>query len=401
MKRTVLLVLSSILIATCASQNTNKVANAAPTAASYVADSKTIPVGVIPSAIVHDAVRIKDLELSIDYPAKDGPYPVIIFSPGYGSSNLTYVGTSSFWASHGYVVMKPKHADAGALRPAENEMPGERPEQRREGRRDRRQQNADQPPQPRVCHPNPAEVWDGQTPADWQNRVADIRLILDNLGKLVEQYPELKPRLDATKIGVGGHSYGAFTALLVGGVRTFNAAGAPATYADPRVKAVVAMSPPGPGPSHGLTNQSWADLRLPVLFLTGTRDFGATESEDLPWRKQAFELAPTGDKWFVSLNGVSAASFTGRVADVITYDTALPPSAYPGNRPVPGGAPPQYTPPPDSRRGTGISFGQQNLINAVRIMSLAFWDTYLKNATAGREYLSKLKDRGDAEVLSK
>jgi hypothetical protein len=160
------------------------------------------------------------------------------------------------------------------------------------------------------------------------------------------------------------------------------------------------MAPPGPGASRGLTNQSFSDLRLPVLFLSGSQDYGAVETENPAWRRQAFELSPAGDKWFVSLNGAGAAAFTGRMADVMPYYEPSMPDYYPGSRPP--GTNPAYVPPPqDSRRGATISFGQQNLFNSVRAMSLAFWDAYLKNLPSGREYLSRMKDRGDAEVLSK
>lgn len=399
MKRTVFLLLSSIVLGACASQKTPP-AGSMPTAASYALDAKTMPVGAIPSAILHDSTRNKDLELSIEYPTKEGPYPVIIFSPGYGYSNLNYVGTSAYWTSHGYVVIKPKHADAGSVKGEETPL-GTTPERRGEERRDRRRRAQETPQQPPVFRANPAEQWDKLTPADWQNRAADIRLIIDSLPKLMDQYPEIKPRVDATKIGVGGHSYGAFAALLVGGARTFNAAGAPVSYADPRVKAVVAMSPPGPSASRGLTSQSFADLRLPVLFITGSQDFGTAESENAAWRRQAYELSPAGDKWFVSLNGAGAAAFTGRMADVMPYYEPVyqSPDYYP--HPGSPGTNPAYVPPQEQRRGAAVSYPQMNLVNAVKTMSLAFWDAYLKNAPAARDYLSKLKERGDAEVLVK
>jgi hypothetical protein len=37
----------------------------------------------------------------------------------------------------------------------------------------------------------------------------------------------------------------------------------------------------------------------------------------------------------------------------------------------------------------------------VRTLSLAFWDAYLKNDKAGRDYLDKLKNRGDVQVQIK
>ena len=37
----------------------------------------------------------------------------------------------------------------------------------------------------------------------------------------------------------------------------------------------------------------------------------------------------------------------------------------------------------------------------IKQSSLAFWDAYLKNDNAGREYLDKLRLRGDVQVESK
>jgi len=49
---------------------------------SYGFDMGSSPVGVIPSAILHDGARNKNLEVSIDYPTRGtGPFPIIIFSP--------------------------------------------------------------------------------------------------------------------------------------------------------------------------------------------------------------------------------------------------------------------------------------------------------------------------------
>lgn len=386
MKRSLLL--SALFLAACASgsDKSQQTGSTPPAANPYSMESKTIPVGVIPAAVLHDSQRNKDLEMSIEYPTHEGPYPVVIFSPGYGSSRSDYVGLSAYWASHGYVVIKPSHADAGTLR----ETTRERVEEQRPQGRERRQRPTAQPQQPAVFRPDPAEMWQTQKPEDWRNRVADITFIIDSLPKLVEQYPEIKERVDANRIGVGGHSYGAFTALLIGGLRASNV-----SLADPRVKAIEAMSPPGPSSDRGLTNESWANLRIPTLFLTGSRDFGATESEDVAWRKQGYELSPPGDKWFVSIAGAGHSSFTGRLGEPLFAPNQ--PAPYPTNRPPIGGAYPQQQP-MRTQPGAAPFLGQTT---TVRTISLAFWDAYLKNDSAGREYLNKLKIRGDVQVDSK
>jgi dienelactone hydrolase len=388
MKR--LLFLPALFLAACASgpDKSQSATSTAPATNPYSLESKTIPVGVIPAAVLYDSQRNKDLEMSIEYPTREGPYPVVIFSPNYGSSRSDYVGLTAFWTSHGYVVIKPSHADSGALRETTPERVEEQPPQGRE----RRQRPSPQPQQPVAFRADPAEMWQTQRPDDWRNRVADITFIIDSLPKLIEQYPEIKDRVDATRIGVGGHSYGAFTALLIGGMKANNM-----SFADLRVKAIEAMSPPGPSRERGLTNDSWTNLRSPTLFLTGSRDFGASEAEDAAWRRQAYELSFGGDKWFVSIAGAGHAAFTGRFGEPL-FATNPPLQPYPTSRPPVGGNYPQAQPPPSQRGVAQFSLGATT---TVRTISLAFWDAYLKNDNAGREYLEKLKTRGDVQVASK
>src|SRR5690242_3909289 len=94
----------------------------------YMTAETPFPVGAIPSATLHDAQRNKDLTMAIEYPTRGGPYPVIVFSHGYGSSSEGYVALTEYWTGHGYVVIKPSHADANALR----KILADRREQRRQ-----------------------------------------------------------------------------------------------------------------------------------------------------------------------------------------------------------------------------------------------------------------------------
>ena len=388
MKRSLIVI--AILLAACAS-NDKPDPNAAPVITNpySLGDGTTIPVGAIPAAMLHDAQRNKDIELSIEYPTKGGPYPVLIFSPEYGGSRASYVALSAFWAGHGYVVMKPSHADAGATRAAMDRLMEERraEQMNRGGRRGGDRQQTSQQQQPGTFRPDPSQGWESaQTSQDWQNRVADVRFIIDSLPRLIEQYPEIKERVDATKIGVGGHSYGALTAMMT-------------AETDARLKAVEAMSPPGPLPERGLTRESFAATRVPALFLTGSRDFGATQTEDATWRKQAFDLSAPGDKWYVSIQGAGRSAFTGNVGDFGGYQPSQPGDMpYPTNRPPIGGAYPQQQPMP--RNNVPIVMGGA-ASGTVRTLSLAFWDAYLKNDNAGRDYLNKLKNRGDVQMETK
>jgi predicted dienelactone hydrolase len=325
----------------------------------YAGEAGESPVGVIPEGVVRDAERGKDVLFSVDYPTRPGTYPLILFSHGFGATRQTYVGLAAHWASQGYVVIRAAHADSGRLQLS-----------------------------------NVQQAWKDQTPADWRNRVRDVTAIIDGLDRIEETYPELKGKIDRTKIGVSGHSYGAFTAMLIGGARTYPGA---TSYADPRVKAVVAMSPQGASETFGLTTESWTEVRTPTLFMTGTMDRGMAEDETPEWRRQAFELAPAGDKWLVVFEGATHGSFTGRIGPSVAgsqMDENRPPIG-PDRRPV--GTVPETRANRESNAGLRI----RGIFSNIKGISLAFFDTYLKGEAEGRTALEGAAGRGGVELVKK
>ncbi|HEX2061257.1 MAG TPA: hypothetical protein VHK90_10990 [Thermoanaerobaculia bacterium] len=334
----------------------------------YSGQAGESPVGIIPEGVLRDATRGKDVLMTVEYPTRTTGNPLIIFSHAYASSHRDYVGLSAHWASQGYVVIKPSHADAArTLRGVDDQ-------------------------------------WQSQTPADWRERVRDITFILDSLDQLERTYPELQGKIDRTKIGVGGHSYGAFTASLVAGVRTFPGG---TSYADPRVKALLVMAPQGPDESRGLTRESWTELRVPTLFMTGGEDQGASESQTPEWRRQAFELSPAGDKWLVVIAGARHGSFTGRMSAMMP----TVPREEVDHRPVIGDPrddprrnpinEPERTDPRRPGRESMGALRERGLFNNIKVISLAFWDAYLRGDAEGRTVLENAGSRGGIELVKK
>src|SRR5713101_6708602 len=228
-----------LILAACSSSTPNQSAMAPVTLSigNYSADMGPSPVGVIPAATLHDAERNKDVEVSIEYPTRGGPFPVIVFSHGYGSSDPGYEPLISYWTSYGYVCIRPAHADAAAQRDIIREAL-ERPAPRSQSRQ--RGITVEPNVQPR----NTMEaIWDKEREPQWRDRVLDVKLVLDSLADLEQRFPELRGKMDRNQIGVGGHSYGAFTAMLISGARTFS--NPPLSMADPRVRAALVMSPQG------------------------------------------------------------------------------------------------------------------------------------------------------------
>ena len=193
--------------------------------------------------VLHDAARHTNIPLKIYYPDAAGRFPIIVFSHGALASKDAYSGLGKYWASFGFVSIHPSHADSmadsgfrGTLRQAIGD------------------------------------------PRAWENRPRDVSFVLDALTHVASFAPQLAGSLDLGHIGVAGHSFGAYTAALIGGT-TIQLPGrqGPQSFADGRVAAVVLLSPQGEG-CLGLTAASWDDLRLPMLLMYGSRDFGPFET---------------------------------------------------------------------------------------------------------------------------
>lgn len=355
MTRTALLASCLLLLVSCGSSS-DPDESPAPipgVTGRYGEETGTSPVGSIPDVVLTDSARNRDLRLTIEYPTRGGAHPVIIFSHGFGGSNRGYVGLSSYWASFGYVVIKPTHADSGRLRDLQAA----------------------------------SDIWESQTANDWRERVRDVTFLIDSFDRIETEFPELKGKIDRNRVGVGGHSYGAHTAMLAGGARTFPGN---TSYADPRVKAIVAMSPQGPSDTRGFTTESWRELRVPALFMTGSADTGVTESENADWRRQAYELSPAGDKWFVNIDGATHASFSGRMNEP-SPEIRRQIDPYGNERRV-----------MTRDRAQGAFLRQRTVFHSIRSLALAFWDTYLRSdQAAGKEFLERADQRDDVVVVHK
>src|SRR5689334_14120324 len=258
--RKLLIALAALAVAACASDQTKT----PEASAASPKEGGLSPVGVIPTTLLHDAQRNRDLDVSIDYPTRGGPAPVIIFSHTYGTSNRIYEAVVANWVGHGYVVIRPAHADAdaGAIRAPQRDVsaPPPQPERRSRGNRNDGDKNADKnaKPQPPPFRPPLDEaIWDKQREPQWRDRARDISLVIDSLPGLEEKFPELKGKIDRTKIGVAGHAYGAFTALLLAGMKPGSL-----SVTDSRVTAVLAMSPEGVSSSRDLTAESYRDIKI-------------------------------------------------------------------------------------------------------------------------------------------
>ena len=293
-------------------------------------ESGRFEIGAVENLLLHDDKREKDLQLRVTYPRGGGRHPLIVWSHGAGGSKDNYQPLVTHWASHGYVVIQPTHSDSRAL---------------------------------------DVKRGDATRFQDWPSRPADVSFVLDSLDALEKQVPALAGHIERSAIGVGGHSFGANTAQLIGGAKAFPARSRiERNFADTRVAAVMLLS--GQGIGEMLRKESWQDLRRPMFVMTGSADGPTRTGQPAEWRKQPYELSPPGDKYLVWVEGLDHGF---------------------------GGI-------------TGVSLNPRNKPNAdhvawTRYVTLAFWESYLRQHDAARAWLRSdglaTMSRGAATVAYK
>ncbi|MEW6186200.1 MAG: hypothetical protein AB1585_10730, partial [Thermodesulfobacteriota bacterium] len=177
----------------------------------------------IDDLVLIDPTRQREIPLKIYYPQNPpGPAPILLLSHGMGGSKTSSNWMGRYLASHGYICIFLTHfgSDNSLLDFSKGI-----------------QENVEKLFQ---------AFWGMK---DTLDRPQDIIFVLDSLQKIESSRPVLKGKMDLKKIGLAGHSFGAFTALSVAGgyaepVRLIYGR----TFDDPRPLAFLALSPPGTPP---------------------------------------------------------------------------------------------------------------------------------------------------------
>ncbi|HTC66684.1 MAG TPA: hypothetical protein VK685_06095 [Candidatus Acidoferrum sp.] len=289
----------------------------------YKLETGPLAVTEVAGLVLHDEKRNKDVRVRIFYPVMASKYPVIIFSHGAGGSDTCCESLTRHWATYGYITLQPIHEDSVAQRRSNGDENGHFPQAVREALKN---------------------------PALWESRPRDISFLLDSLAGLQKRVAGLNGKVDASRIGVAGHSMGAYTAEVIGGALV-DLPGRPGqNFSDPRAQAILCLSPQGPG-QFGLTAHSFSNISLPFMGITGSLDNLGTLA-NVAWHKIPFERSQPGDNYEVLIQGASHMSF-------ITAETV------------------------NSARSSQAAA----ILGYTNSASLAFWDAYLKNDPAAKKFL--------------
>lgn len=183
-------------------------------------------------------------------------------------------------------------------------------------------------------------------------RIGDVRFVIDQILRRSAAGEDAFANADPVKLGMSGHSFGAQTTLAVIGQKSpINGA---QSALDHRITAAIAFSPN----ARNKTNLplQFGDITLPAFSITGSEDGSilgdGTRPED---RRKPFEYMPEGQKYLAVFDGGDHMVFGGH------------------------GFGPRR---PETARDRQIQFG-------VMAGTLAFWNVYLKQDSAAREWLAE------------
>lgn len=213
--------------------------------------------------------------------------PIIVLSHGAGGDWDTHYAQARHLASHGYAVLSLEHVGSNRARMAQ----GFRPMQNLEA----------------MIH-DAGEVF---------ARPRDVSFAIDCAEEWNRTHEKLRGRLDLQRVGVMGHSFGAFTTMVVCGMRPAlewlkprvePGRGLGPELRDSRVKCGVALSPQGVGEPFFI-RESFGSLKVPLLGISGTQD---RQQNGLPAvnRREAFALWPPGSHKFIWLADATHLDFT-------------------------------------------------------------------------------------------
>ncbi|MCE5303543.1 MAG: hypothetical protein LLF97_10605 [Planctomycetaceae bacterium] len=266
-----------------------------------------------------DVQRNRDVPARIYYPTggdRSQKFPVILLSTGLGQSRSDCDYLGRHWARCGYVSVHVQHL------------------------------GSDSAVRQKTLRPRKELREAFYSPQNIQDRPVDVLFVLAELDAMQREGVVPIDRCDLSRIGLSGHDFGAQTVLGVAG----QVLPGYVSYAEPRVKAVVAMGAPVPLGQVPL-DIAFADMASPCLYITGTADNSIVATTQANQRRLPFDHAAGPDQFLITFFG----------SDHLVYS---------GNRRGPAAA-------------NDVAY--QRLIAEC---STAFWDAYLKGNAGARAWVT-------------
>jgi len=227
-----------------------------------------------------DATRNRILPVKIYRPLLfQEKCPVIIFSHGLGGSNEKCAYLGQAWASQGFISVHVQH-------PGLDEQVWKRKIRPIKELKD-------------VYH----QHWSGRTQAE------DLRFVLDRLDDLAASGTSVGQHLDRTRVGVAGYDLGGLAAMLLAGQLPPDQG---SSLHDPRVKAIVVMSPPV-ADQVTFAPMSYGAMSTPALFFTGTEDEGVVGPTKSWQRRIPFDHMTGNDRFLITYQDADHLIYGGHI----------------------------------------------------------------------------------------
>lgn len=250
--------------------------------------------------------------------------PVIVWSHGLGGSVDGAAFLSRFIASHAYVVVHVQHFGTDS------------------------------------------SLWEGKPGHPWDiirqmkipreatlNRFSDIPFALNQLPAWMEAHPEVGAIADLETIGMSGHSFGALTTQVMGGMMFPDEKGILRNFREERFQAGILYSP-GPIEHLGLDapEDIYSSITLPMFHMTGTDDSSPVEDWDYRKRLVVYENTTQASKTLMIIKDGDHMVFNG------------------------------------SRGKLGQNPNRELHEEIIKITALAYWDAKLKESTSAQQWLT-------------
>lgn len=250
------------------------------------APAETFPVGSKAFDDLADPARGRKVPATVHYPmvpaSRGLRFPLVVFSHGAAGTRLNFKDVGMSLASHGYVVAVIEHQGSNASKLQSLMSQG------------------------KSFLDAIYAMLDDTT--EWEGRPRDVSFVIDTAGSRWNvSDPDLAGRIDLGRVAVGGHSYGAYTTIVVGGTLVDMPSGLK-SFKDPRVRAILPMSPDPPGSWAPFVDTSYAPVDVPMFAMSGSMDAGfdfAPEKRLVPFEK----MAPP-DKFHLVLQNVAHGDFS-------------------------------------------------------------------------------------------
>ena len=215
-------------------------------------------------------------------------------------------------------------------------------------------------------HGTDSTLWEGKDGHPWDiirntviprettlDRYQDIHYVTNNLDNILSDYPAIQAMTDTNNIGMSGHSFGALTTQVMGGMLFPNEDNILTSYKLNRFKAGILYSP---GSVEHLGDfqpaEVYPPLDIPLMHMTGTDDGSPLSDQGYKdIRLAVYDHTRLADKYMMILNDGDHMVFNG------------------------------------SRGKLGQNPNRDTHESLIKLMALGFWEIYLKDNQSARDWI--------------